>query len=106
MHASFVRNWLLSRLQRSRLAGFAVSAAGWFGGALVIAAADMPRRTIFLDGIWQVAEGALGHAPAHFDRTVPVPGLVSLAQPAFLDPGAGVQDRKELPQKDPRRDAF
>jgi hypothetical protein len=37
---------------------------------------------------------------------VPVPGLVSLAQPPFVGPGPVVSDRNSVPQKDPRRDAF
>jgi len=41
------------------------------------------RQTISLDGIWQIAEGATDQRPALFDRKVPVPGLVDLAQPAF-----------------------
>jgi len=44
--------------------------------------------------------------PSSFDHIVPVPGLVSLAQPAFVEPGPAVADRDAFPQKDPRRDAF
>ena len=64
------------------------------------------RRVLNLDGVWQIAEGALDHAPTEFQRTVPVPGLVSLAQPAFVAPGPKVADRQSVLQKDPRRDAF
>lgn len=68
---------------------------------------DSPRRTISLDGIWQIAEGDLETPPVNFERTVPVPGLASLATPAFADPpGPPVADRQQVPQKDPRRDAF
>ena len=62
-----------------------------------------PRSMLSLDGVWQIAEGKKDAVPSTFDHTVPVPGLVSLAQPAFVEPGplsAG------LTQKDPRRDAF
>ena len=44
--------------------------------------------------------------PETFDRTVPVPGLVSLAQPPFTEPGPVVSDRNSITQKDPRREAF
>lgn len=39
------------------------------------------RRTIVLDGTWQLAKGNLTDIPAVFDRQVPVPGLLSLATP-------------------------
>jgi hypothetical protein len=64
------------------------------------------RRVINLDGTWQIAEGKMDVVPTAFNRTVPVPGLVSLAQPAFIEPGPKVSDRQSVPQKDPRRDAF
>ena len=56
------------------------------GGMLVMSLAAAPavgRRTISLDGTWQLAEGQVDQMPAQFDRTVPVPGLVDLAQPGF-----------------------
>jgi len=59
-----------------------------------------------LDGVWQIAEGNMGQVPVNFDRTVPVPGLVSLATPPFDAPGPKVAKRENIPQKDPRRDAF
>ena len=64
------------------------------------------RRTLSLDGQWQVAEGKSDVPPAVFAHTVPVPGLVSLAKPAFDAPGPKVANRQSLPQKDPKRDAF
>ena len=64
------------------------------------------RTTLSLDGTWQIAEGKMDQAPTTFDRTVPVPGLVSLATPTFDAPGPKVADRRSLPQKDPKRDAF
>jgi len=80
------------------------------GYALFIAVAadgaELRRRVISLDGPWQVAEGAMDGAPADFNRIVPVPGLVTLAQPAFLDPGVEGAGGKGNPRKDPRRDAF
>ena len=45
--------------------------------------------------------------PTTFGRTVPVPGLTSLAGPPFVDPpGPKVADRGKVPQKDPRRNAL
>src|SRR5208282_1751785 len=64
------------------------------------------RRVIALDGTWQIAEGKTNEIPTAFSHTVPVPGLVSLAQPPFVEPGPKVADRKTIAQKDPRRDAF
>src|ERR1019366_2856591 len=71
-------------------------------------AAEIPeRRVISLDGTWQLAEGTMDRVPAAFDRTVQVPGLVSLAKPGFADPpGPPVHDRKAIAQKDPKREAF
>jgi len=70
-------------------------------------ASESPRRSLSLDGVWQIAEGKMDQAPAHFDRTAPVPGLVSLATPPFADPpGPKVANRNQVPQKDPQRDAF
>jgi hypothetical protein len=62
---------------------------------------------VSLDGAWQIAEGGMDQAPAAFDRTVPVPGLASLAEPAFANPpGPWVANGRQIPQKDPCRDAF
>jgi hypothetical protein len=75
--------------------------------AVCAAAAHPTRRTLVLDGTWQIAEGTLDRVPATFDRSVPVPGLVSLATPPFADPpGPKVADRRQVAQKDPKRDAF
>jgi beta-galactosidase len=49
-------------------------------------AADL-RRVVPLDGAWQVAEGALNKIPSRFDRRVPVPGLIDMAQPPFAEVG-------------------
>jgi hypothetical protein len=61
---------------------------------------------ISLDGPWQIAEGGMNQVPVDFSRMVPVPGLVSLAQPPFVDPGLEAADGKGGMRKDPRRDAF
>ncbi len=71
------------------------------------AAAEPARRILPLDGTWQIAEGKMDEAPSSFTHTVPVPGLVSLAEPAFSPmPGPKVADRNRVPEKDPARDAF
>ena len=71
------------------------------------AATEPPRYILSLDGTWQIAEGKMDVAPAAFDRTVPVPGLASLASPAFTDPpGPKVAERRKVAQKDPKRDVF
>ena len=64
------------------------------------------RQTLSLDGTWQVAEGKLDVIPSEFTRTVPVPGLVDMAVPPFVEPAPKVADRNQISQKDPRRDAF
>jgi hypothetical protein len=67
---------------------------------------ESKKIVISLDDTWQIAEGKKDQAPTNFDRTVPVPGLVSLATPAFDAPGPKVANRQSIPQKDPSRDAF
>ena len=65
------------------------------------------RHVVSLDGTWQIAEGNLTNVPAVFDHTAPVPGLVSLAKPPFVEPGPKKDtSRNIIPQKDLRRDAF
>ncbi len=72
------------------------------------------RTTISLNGIWQVADGGTDKVPSRFDRTIPVPGLVTLASPAFTDPAPVVPDRASVNnnpqlffhQKDSLRDAY
>jgi len=50
------------------------------------------RTTLSLDGPWEIAEGDLDRKPERFDRIVPVPGLVDMAQPTF----AGVGESNQL----------
>jgi beta-galactosidase len=69
-------------------------------------AAEPLRKVVSLDGTWQIAEGSLTDVPAKFDRNVPVPGLVTMAEPAFVDPAPNLVERTHIPQKDPRRDAY
>ncbi|MBN2294431.1 MAG: hypothetical protein JXM70_18525 [Pirellulales bacterium] len=52
------------------------------------------RRIISLDGPWQIAEGTMDRIPDEFNRTVPVPGLVDMAQPPFEN--VGVNEKDEL----------
>ena len=65
-----------------------------------------PRVTLNLDGIWQIGEGGMDSPPATFERNVPVPGLVDMAQPPFVEPGPKLTHLDKFSQKDPRRDAF
>ena len=51
--------------------------------ANVALATGTGRQTILRDGTWQLAEGQADQIPTQFDRTVPVPGLVDMAQPGF-----------------------
>ncbi|MCU0961336.1 MAG: discoidin domain-containing protein [Pirellulaceae bacterium] len=87
---------------------FLIGVMAAFCGA-TIAAGGTPtplRQVLPLDGDWQIAEGKMDTMPADFSRTVPVPGLVDMAAPAFVEPGPRVAKRDAIPQKDPRRDAF
>jgi len=47
-----------------------------------------------LDGLWQVAQGPMNAMPSAFEHTVPVPGLVDMAQPAFAEVGKKSQKRE------------
>ncbi|NLZ04507.1 MAG: hypothetical protein GXY19_05010 [Phycisphaerae bacterium] len=58
--------------------------------------ATVSRRVIDLNGTWQVAEGSMDSIPARFEHTVPVPGLIDMAEPAFAEVG----------KKSERRQAF
>ena len=55
---------------------------------------DLPlRRTVSLDGIWQITDGTKNKVPEIFDRTIRVPGLVTMAKPGFEDPAPKGPDR-------------
>ncbi len=59
------------------------------------AAADTaPRRVISLNGAWQMAEGTMDAVPSQFQHTVPVPGLVDMARPAFDEVGRKSEKRQ------------
>ena len=64
------------------------------------------RMTISLNGIWKIEEGSMEKPPANYSHTVRVPGLVSLATPAFRDAGPKVKDRRSIIQRDSLREAF
>jgi hypothetical protein len=64
------------------------------------------RTTISLNGTWKIEEGPMDKAPGIYNHTVQVPGLVSLAVPAFKDAGPRVKDRSSMIQKDTLREAF
>ena len=72
--------------------------------------ATEPHRQVWnLDGTWQVAEGKLEQQPAVFDHTVPVPGLLDMAQPPFESPGNTIElKNRTTPGRpaDPLREAF
>lgn len=74
---------------------------------LTTAQASPLRQVVSLDGRWQIAEGSMTNIPSQFDRTVPVPGLVDMAQPPFVEPGPKVADHlKDERPKDSRRESF
>lgn len=67
---------------------------------------SLKRETVSLNGVWQIEEGSMDKIPDIFDHSVRVPGLVSLATPAFNNAGPKVRDRRSLIQKDTLREAF
>ncbi len=54
------------------------------------------RRTISLNGEWNIAQGDMNHVPESFTHRIPVPGLADMAVPSFKDVGF----------KSPLREAF
>ena len=64
------------------------------------------RTTINLNGTWSIEEGTMDEIPENYTHTVQVPGLVSLAKPAFENAGPKVKDRRSIIQKDSLRKAF
>ena len=45
------------------------------------------RKTVNLDGQWEIAQGAMDRQPEQFEHRVVVPGLVDMARPAFAEVG-------------------
>ncbi len=82
------------------------------GASSAVEAPAGKRRTICLDGTWQVAEGTMDRMPKDFAHTVPVPGLLDMATPGFETPGSVVSDAERgkpwrRPERaDPLREAF
>jgi beta-galactosidase len=59
-----------------------------------------------LNGTWQIAEGRKNNIPAKFERTIRVPGLITLAKPAFDHPAPRFVPGGSLQQKDSLREAY
>ena len=57
------------------------------------------RNTISLNGTWQITDGGKDNIPAVFDRIITVPGLITLAKPAFINPAPPVPDRVTIDNK-------
>ena len=53
-----------------------------------------PRQVIDLNGTWQVEQGEMDTVPAKFTHTVPVPGLLDMAQPPFREVGKVSRERQ------------
>ncbi len=52
------------------------------------------RQTLSLNGQWDIEQGAMGdEPPATFSHTVPVPGLITEATPAFTEVGIKSEQR-------------
>lgn len=64
------------------------------------------RKVVSLNGTWQIAEGGMGTIPVAFNREIPVPGLVDMAIPAFINPGPKVSSRRIDFNKDNLREVF
>jgi len=68
---------------------------------------EIPRRTVIsLNGTWDIDEGTSKTIPTRFRHSVPVPGLVSQAQPPFVDVAPPVSNSKSLEQIDTLRESF
>ncbi|MGE5610701.1 MAG: glycoside hydrolase family 2 protein [Bacillota bacterium] len=59
-----------------------------------LATAQELRRTLSLDGSWEIAEGSMDRTPDQFDHRIPVPGLVDMAEPSFPEVGVKSQLRQ------------
>jgi hypothetical protein len=55
---------------------------------------EAPRHVIMLDGEWQVGQASMDAPPAKYDHTVPVPGLLDMARPAFEEVGKKSEKRQ------------
>jgi hypothetical protein len=73
---------------------------------LGLSAFAAPRQTVSLNGTWQIAEGKWDAVPDKFERTVPVPGFIDMATPAFEDAFPEFRRNHQGSFKDPKRDAY
>ncbi|HUI10105.1 MAG TPA: glycoside hydrolase family 2 TIM barrel-domain containing protein [Bacteroidota bacterium] len=64
------------------------------------------RTVMSLNGRWEIEEGTRDAIPSRFLHSVPVPGLVVLADPPFVNAAPRVSDRRGLDQRDTLREAF
>ena len=70
-----------------------------FFQAIAAWAAGSVRQIVSLDGRWEIADGkSPSEMPASFPHTVPVPGMVNLAKPAFVNVDAFIS-RENLVNK-------
>ncbi|MCF7734185.1 MAG: hypothetical protein K9N23_21050, partial [Akkermansiaceae bacterium] len=102
-------NTLMTPFISGKAAGLLMAVCAILPGTLLSAAnrdAASPRVSVSLDGLWQIGESGMESPPASFERKVPVPGLVDMAEPAIVEPGPGLTHLDKFSQKDPRRDAF
>ncbi len=53
-----------------------------------------PRTVVSLNGEWQIAQGSMEEVPQQFNHTVPVPGLVDMAEPEFQEVGKSSERRE------------
>ena len=52
------------------------------------------RKTLTLDGEWDIAQGSMDSPPSEFNAKAPVPGLVDMAQPPFTEVGVKSAERE------------
>ncbi len=110
-----VMNTLINQVRKNQLRMKNIIACTLFL-ALLTACGQNPskRETLSLNGIWQVADGRLSTIPAKFERTIRVPGLITEAEPAFINPAPRLADRTVIntdtvlfhQMQDPLREAY
>lgn len=64
-------------------------------GSPLASASDHPetRKILSLNGVWRVEQGDKDSVPSHFSREIVVPGLLTMAAPAFSEVGAVSKQR-------------
>jgi hypothetical protein len=78
------------------MTGLVVHVAGTGAAAVGTSESAALRTILSLDGTWKIGEGGMDQPPGEFGASVPVPGLVDEAVPAFHEVGT----------TSPLRDAF